>query len=106
MKITLLATIPAHGDRDLERRDGFPDRGEPEDLIGAGWLLDPVRVVRRQRLARGYCPPDIPSLVRVHGDAHIRPDRFSRQCQPPRVGVRVAADFELDLGEAVADGLP
>lgn len=79
--------------------------GVREDVVGAGGLLDPVRVVRCQ----GLHPVDglghVPALVGVHGDPDVGADRLAGQPHPAQVVVQVAADLELDLPEARGDGL-
>ena len=47
---------------------------------------------------------DVPALVGVDGDADAVTDGGTGGAQPPDVVVQVAADLELDLGEAAGDG--
>src|SRR6185503_3951871 len=48
---------------------------------------------------------DVPSLVGVHGDADAVADGLAGGAHAPYVVLQVGADLQLDLGEAVGDGL-
>ena len=89
---------------DLDRLAG-PYGGVAEDVVGAGRFLDPVRLVRRQRGHPLHRVGDVPPLVGVDGDPDVRSDGLPGQREPADVVAEVSADLQLDLGEAVGDGL-
>ena len=79
--------------------DGLTDGGVAEDVVGGGGLLDPVRVVRRQRahpVDRGL---DVPALVGVDGDADTVTDRLTGGPHSAYVVLHIGTDLQLDLGE-------
>lgn len=89
---------------DLDRLPG-PHGCVAEHVVGTGRFLDPVRVVGGERLHPLHRVGHVPSLVGVDGDPDAGSDRPAGDRQPADVVVQVGADLELDLGEAVRDGL-
>ena len=86
-------------------RQRLPDGRVAEHVVRAGRLLDPRRVVRRQRAHPGDRVGDVPALVGVDRDPDVRADRGPGQGESAQVVVEVGADLQLDLGEAVGDRL-
>ena len=97
------AVLDVFAGGDLDGGDGGADRGVAEDVVGAGGLLDPVRVERGQRPGPADGLGDVPALVGVDGDAHAGADDRAGGAAAPYVVVEVGADLQLDLGEAVGD---
>ncbi len=89
---------------DLDRLAGAHG-GVAEDVVGTGRLLDPVRVERRERGHPLHRVGDVPALVGVDGDPYAGADGVPGERQPADVVGDVSADLQLDLGEAVGDGL-
>ncbi|GAA4938390.1 hypothetical protein GCM10023238_00090 [Streptomyces heliomycini] len=87
----------------LHRGDGAADGRVAEDVVGAGGLLDPVRVELREGLGPADRLVHVPALVGVDRDAHIRSDGRAGGPAAPQVVVEVGADLELDLAETVGD---
>jgi hypothetical protein len=79
--------------------------GVPEDVVGAGRLLCPVRLVRGEGLHPAQRVGDVPALVGVHVDAYAGADGVAGRLHPPDVVLEVPTDLQLDLAEAVGDGL-
>lgn len=81
------------------------DGGVAEDVVGAGGLLDPVRFVRGERGHPAHRLGHVPALVGVDGDPDVGTDGLTGELHAPHVVVQIAAHLELDLLEAVGDGL-
>ena len=81
------------------------DRGMGQDVFGARRLLDPGDRVVVHRSDPVDRLGDVPALVRVDRDLDGVPDGPPREREAPAVVVEVRPDLELDLGEAVRDGL-
>src|SRR3954447_3511578 len=91
--------------RDEHRGDTSTDRGVAEDIVGAGRLLDPVRVELGELVDPLDGLGDLPSLVGVNGDRDVRADGSARDRHPSDILFEVATDLELDEREAVLDSL-
>src|SRR5262249_25611105 len=90
---------------DLDRGDRAADRGVPEDVVGAGGLLDPVGVEGGEGLGPGDRLVHVPALVGVDGEADGRSDGPAGGPAAPYVRRQIGGLLELDLPEAVGDGL-
>ena len=85
---------------DPDGRHGPGDRGVTEDVVGAGRLLDPVRVERRELRHPVDGDADIPALVGVDGEHPVGPDLVADDPHPAHVVLDVGADLHLEPGPA------
>lgn len=99
------AVLDVFAGGDLDRGDGRADGGVAQHVVGAGGFLDPVRV----ELGEGLGPADrlghVPALVGVDRHADVGSDDRTGHPAAADVVVEVGADLQLDLPEAVGDGL-
>ena len=91
--------------RDAHRSDAPCDGGVPEDVVGAGRLLDPRGLVLGERVHPRDGVRHVPALVRVDGDGELRTDGTTCDGEAAPVVVEVGTDLELDLREPVGHGL-
>ena len=91
--------------RDAHRGDAPRDGGVPEDVVGAGRLLDPRGLELGERVHPRDGVRHVPALVRVDGDREAGSDRATCDAEPAPVVVEVGPDLELDLREPVGHGL-
>ena len=92
--------------RDPDGRHGAGDRRVAEDVVGAGRLLDPVRVERREPRHPVDRDADIPALVGVDGEHPVGPDLVADDPHPADVVLDVGADLHLEPGPAGRERLP
>lgn len=85
--------------------DAPGDGGVAEHVVGAGRLLDPVRVVRGERADPLDGGVDVPALVGVDRDGEVGAAHLAGGGEAADVVLEVGADLELDLGEALVEGL-
>ena len=91
--------------RDPDRGDGPGDRGVAEDVVGAGRLLDPVRIERRQPAHPVDRLADVPALVGIDGQHQLGPDLLADDPDPAQVVLDVRADLHLEPGPALGQRL-
>ena len=90
---------------DLNWRDRARDRGMAQHVVGAGRLLDPVRIELGEQLHVGDGVAHLPDLVRVHHQAAVRADLLAHDPGPAHVVLDLLADLHLHVGPAGGDGL-
>ena len=74
--------------RDRDRRDAAGDRGVAEHVVGAGRLLDPGEVERRESVDPLDRLGDVPALVGVDRDPDVGPDGRAGDPQAAHVVAR------------------
>ena len=88
---------------DPDGAHGVADRAVAENVVGRGGLLDPVRLELGEAAHPVDGPVDAPALVGVEGDVRPLSGGDAGDLQAPDVGVDVAADLQLQHGEALGD---
>src|SRR5439155_9471508 len=82
---------------DLDGGDGGGDLGVPQDVVGAGRLLDEVRLELGQLLHPGDGLVDLPDLVGVGHQAPLVADLLADDARAPDVVLQVATDLDLEV---------
>ncbi|MNI05733.1 hypothetical protein D3C73_586940 [compost metagenome] len=88
---------------DADRCDALADTGMAENVVGAGWLLDPQRFERGEAAHVGDRFIDVPDLIGVHHQGPFPADFFTQNRGATDVVFEIGADFLLDVSPAILD---
>src|SRR5207248_677069 len=72
------AVLAVLAGRDADRRDRLRDRRVAEHVVGAGGLLDPVRIEFGEALDVRDRLADVPDLIRVEHELALAPEDLAR----------------------------
>ena len=84
--------------------NSFADLSVPKDVVGAGRLFNPPRLVIRECSNPFHGLGDLPPLVGVDSDTDVFTDSCTGQGEAPPILVEVGADFEFDHPKPFAHG--